>query len=90
MMRFRNNGHSLDWANMPEWITTEEAAEISGYHVNYVRRLMRQGKIEGRKAGTMWWIDRDSLKEYLALVEELGSKRFGPGGIERALAERGE
>lgn len=67
-----------DWATMPEWITTEEAAEVSGYHVNYVRRLMRQNKLAGRKAGTMWWVDRDSLKEYLSLVESLGTKKFDP------------
>ena len=29
----------------PHWITTREAAEISGYHINYIRRLIRQGKI---------------------------------------------
>ena len=76
-----------DWGSMPDWITTEEAAEQSGYHVNYIRRLMRQGKVTGRKAGLMWWIERDSLRDYLAKVKEAGSQRFGPGGLERALQE---
>ena len=39
---------------------------------------MRQNKLAGRKAGTMWWVDRDSLKEYLTLVESLGVKKFDP------------
>ena len=73
------NGHTptaIDWANMPEWITTEEAAELSGYDVQHVRRLMRENKIAGRKAGTMWWIDTDSLKDYLATIAALGTKKY--------------
>lgn len=67
-----------DWLTLPDWITTEEAAEVSGYHVNYIRRLMRQGKVTGRKAGLMWWIDRDSLRSYLDTVKELGAEKFRP------------
>lgn len=63
-----------------EWIDVKEASELSGFHPEHVRRLMRQGKIKGRKRG-VWWINRDSLEAYLKLVEELGSKRFDPRGI---------
>jgi len=70
----------LDWATMPEWITTDEAAALSGYHVNYVRRLMRNGRLKGKKAGLMWWVDRDSLQNYLASVQALGAKKFDPRG----------
>ena len=73
--------------NLADYITAEEAAEQSGYHVNYIRRLMRMGRITGRKAGLMWWVDRESLRAYLAKVEAAGSRRFGPGGLERALQE---
>ena len=51
-----------------------------GFLVNYIRRLMRRGTIAGRKAGTMWWVDRDSLREYLEAVEELGAQKFTPYG----------
>lgn len=77
-------------ANLADYITTDEAAEISGYHVNYIRRIMRQGKVKGRKIGLVWLIERDSLQAYLTLVARLGTSRFGPGGIERALREQGE
>lgn len=80
-------GDNENGINLADYITTEEAAEQSGYHVNYIRRLMRQGKITGRKAGLMWWIERNSLRDYLAKVKEAGSQRFGPGGLERALQE---
>jgi hypothetical protein len=32
-----------------EWITTNEAAQISGYHVEYIRRLVRESQITARK-----------------------------------------
>jgi excisionase family DNA binding protein len=37
--------------NPTEWITTAEAAELTGYHVKYLRRLVREGKIAGAKRG---------------------------------------
>ena len=70
----------LDWASMPDWITTAEAVDISGYHSDYLRRLMREGKIAGEKKGQMWWIDRDSLQSYLAQMESLGSRKHDPRG----------
>ncbi|MFZ2488952.1 MAG: helix-turn-helix domain-containing protein [Anaerolineae bacterium] len=70
-----------DWANLADYITADEAAEISGYHVNYIRRLMRAKKLTGRKAGIVWLIERESLHQYLAKVNTLGNRRFGPGGI---------
>ena len=74
------NGASpaADWADLADYITTEEAADLSGYHVNYIRRIMRQGKIKGRKAGIVWLIERPSLLEYLATVQALGTKKFTP------------
>ena len=51
---------------MPEdWITTTEAAEISGYHPEHVRRLIRQGRIVGKKFGFVWQVSSASLLEYL-------------------------
>lgn len=80
-------GDNKNGFNLADYITTEEAAELSGYHVNYIRRLMRKGTITGRKAGLMWWVERESLRAYLAKVEAAGSQRFGPGGLDRALQE---
>lgn len=70
-----------DWADLPEWIDIRQASEISGYNSDYLRRVMRQGKIKAQKRGTMWWIDRDSLQAYVALMEALGEKRYDPRGL---------
>ena len=73
-----SNGSSpaLDKVNLADYVTADEAADISGYDVQHVRRLMRAQKIKGRKAGLVWLIERDSLQAYLAKVEALGSKKF--------------
>ena len=73
-----SNGSSpaLDKVNLADYVTADEAAEISGYDVQHVRRLMRAHKIKGRKAGLVWLIERESLHAYLAKVEALGSKKF--------------
>jgi excisionase family DNA binding protein len=39
------------------WMTTQEASEYSGYEVEDVRRLARQGQIGTAKKGRDWWID---------------------------------
>ena len=63
---------------MPQWITTEEAAELSGYDVQYMRRLARQGKIGAEKKGRDWWIDRDVFKAYLDRMLASDDGRAGP------------
>ena len=64
-----------EWADLPEWITTEEAAGVSGYSLQYVERLARQGRIGAVKKGRDWWVDRDLLKAYLELMEGLGTRK---------------
>ena len=78
-----NNGSTpkaIDWATMPDWLSTEEAVELSGFHPEYIRRLAKAGKIGAEKKGRDWWIDRDKLKTYLETMEDLGPKKFDPRG----------
>lgn len=50
---------------MPEWITVEEAADLSHYNPDYLRRLARMGRLGAAKKGRDWWIDRDALQAYV-------------------------
>ena len=59
---------------MPDYITTEEAADISGFHVDHIRRLLRAGKIEAVKKG-VWLIYREDLERYLAEMKALGTDK---------------
>lgn len=45
-------------------LTIQEAARLSGYHPEHIRRLVRQGKIEAKKFSIVWMVDRESLLEY--------------------------
>lgn len=68
-----------DAFNPTEWITTKEAAELTGYHVKYIRRLVREGKITGTKRGGRdWWVDKASVKAYIAEMQRLGSAKHNP------------
>lgn len=61
-----------------DWITTQEAAELSGYHVNYLRKLIRRGDLRGRKISILWFVHRQSLLDYMAQAENSDDKRRGP------------
>jgi excisionase family DNA binding protein len=61
-----------------DWITTAEAAEISGYHPEYLRRLTRKGVIKARKFGIVWQVSRNSLITYLQKAKSSEDKRKGP------------
>ena len=60
-----------------DWITTEQAAELSGYHPDTIRELLRNGQVNGRKWGRDWQVSRASLLAYIRNVGKLGEKR-GP------------
>lgn len=62
-----------------EWITTAEAAELTGYHVKYIRRLVREGKITGTKRGGRdWWVDKASVEAYIDEMKRLGTAKHNP------------
>jgi excisionase family DNA binding protein len=63
---------------MDDWITTQEAAELSGYHPTYLRLLIREGHIPARKFGPLWQVSRKGLQDYLKAAEQSGDKRRGP------------
>ena len=64
--------------SIDEWITTADAAKISGYHVNHIRRLIRSGRVDARKFGPVWQVNRHSLLAFVKQAEESGDNRRGP------------
>ncbi len=60
-----------------DWITTKEAAEISGYHVDYIRKMINRKAIKARKFGRDWQVSRPNLLAYVRKAEKKGAKR-GP------------
>jgi excisionase family DNA binding protein len=60
-----------------EWLTTQQAAQLTGYHRDHIRRLILAGKVKAQKWGRDWQVDRADLLAYVRKAEKLGAKR-GP------------
>lgn len=61
-----------------EWMTVKEAAKLTGYHAEYLRILIREGKLNARKFGTVWAVNKSSLLTYLKIAEKSADRRHGP------------
>lgn len=61
-----------------EWVTTREAAELTGYDPAYIRVLAKQGKVEGFKAGRDWLVSRESVLGYKRRMDALGPQKHNP------------
>ena len=57
-------------SNGGAWLTVNEAAEISGYHPEYVRQLIRDGKVTAKKFSIVWMVSKESLLEYVKCQEK--------------------
>jgi excisionase family DNA binding protein len=72
----------MDSASIPlvvtNHISVQTAVEYSGYSLQYIRRLLRCGKLDGLKIGQVWLIDKSAFESYLEKVAQATDRRFGP------------
>jgi excisionase family DNA binding protein len=61
--------------NSGEWLTVSEAAQLSAYDPEHIRRLIREGEIEARKFSIVWMVSRESLLVYVKKAQTWGKKR---------------
>jgi excisionase family DNA binding protein len=61
--------------NFTVWVTTKEASDLSGYNLEYIRRMIRRGVIAAEKRGRDWWVDRASIEAYVREMKRLGSQK---------------
>ena len=59
-------------------ISVKAAAECSGYSIQYLRRLLRDGLLEGTKIGQVWLIEMASFDRYLRNGHMQRERRRGP------------
>jgi hypothetical protein len=73
---------SLNNTNFPlvvnNHISVQVAASYSGYCTQCLRRLLRNGKLEGLKIGQLWLADKGSFDSFLRETHEATDQRFGP------------
>ncbi len=60
-----------------DWITTAEAAQLSGYNVAYLRELIRNGQLRAQKWGRDWQVSRSSLLAFMRAAEASSDNRRG-------------
>ena len=71
------------------WVTIAQAAEIAGYSRAYVRQLANRGRIDARKVGRDWLVDRAGLEAYRQQMEALGPGKHDPWREDLASQGRG-
>jgi hypothetical protein len=59
-------------------ISVKAAAMQSNYSLQYIRRLLRVGKLDGIIICQLWLIDKAAFEAYLKNVYETSNRRFGP------------
>jgi excisionase family DNA binding protein len=61
-------------------ISVQAASVVNGLNIQiqYLRRMLRSGTLEGVKIGQKWLIDMESLEAYLEYVERASDRRCGP------------
>jgi len=47
-----------------DWITTAEAAELTGYAAVHLRQLAQRGKIRAMKKGRDWLLSKKDVSAY--------------------------
>jgi hypothetical protein len=62
------------------FVSSKQAAKITGYAKDYVGQLCREGRVEARLVGRNWYVLEDSIREH----------RFGKGEEEAKLPEAAE
>ena len=75
------NNTLIQFSRIGKFITIQTATEATGYNLQYLRRLLRAGKITGIKIGQVWLIEFTSLEAYLQLKTNALDKRCGPKTI---------
>ena len=59
-------------------LTVKEASEKTGYNAEYLRRLVRDGKIEAILIGPVYLVRWESLRRYMTNITANGDARTGP------------
>jgi excisionase family DNA binding protein len=59
---------------LEQFLTTDEAAKLSGLTVGYITRLLRGSKLQGRQIRRVWFVEKASLDRYMASNRKPGPK----------------
>jgi excisionase family DNA binding protein len=72
---------SLAGAVLDEHLSVKAAAKTFGYNEQYLRRLLRAGRLQGTRIGQVWLIRLASLEAHLQRGQLSQDQRYGPQGV---------
>jgi len=72
-----------------EWITTSEAAVLTGYATAYFRQLIKRGRLKAKKRGRDWFLSKADVLAYKAKMTALGDRKYNPWRDELEEENRG-
>ena len=64
--------------NTTDWITTKEAAELTGYSMSHFRNLIRWNRLKAKKLGRDWFLKRKEVLAYAEAMKQLGPAKHDP------------
>jgi hypothetical protein len=59
------------------FISVKEASARYGYSDSHIRNLLGKGMIRGEKFASVWMVDRRSIEQHKATMDQLGKKKHG-------------
>src|SRR3989344_3791493 len=59
-----------------DYLTSKDAAEFSGYNSDYLARLCRSGKLQGKYLDGVWYIEKESLVSFFSGEIYFEGKKF--------------
>ena len=68
-------------------LSVRAASQHFGYKEQYLRRLLRAGRLEGTRIGQVWLIKLAALEQHLQQGKTGQDRRYGP---QRTMAETGK
>jgi excisionase family DNA binding protein len=64
--------------NPTEWITTSEAAKLTGYTASYFRKALKRGLLQGQKWGRGCFLNKADVLTYATETQRLESAKHDP------------
>ena len=61
---------------MAGWITSREAADVTGYTKEYLRQRARAGTFKAKKMLGRWLFHEESLLEHKRRMDALGKQKY--------------
>jgi excisionase family DNA binding protein len=64
--------------NPTEWITTAEAANLTGYTSRNILKAISKGQLRGVKRGSTWFLTKRDVQSYAEEMKRLGPAKHDP------------